>query len=64
MSKIYICIKYIYLHIHTHICICIHLSVQCGGREAEEPAVEIDVCRNADGAMECTVHLAGLVVFG
>jgi len=26
--------------------------------------VEIDVCRNVDGATECTLDLAGLVVFG
>lgn len=43
--------------------ICIHLSVECGGRKAEEPAVEIDVCRNVNGSVECSGDLAGLVVF-
>lgn len=37
--------------------------MKSGGRKAEEPAVEIDVCRNVVGAMQWTVPLAGLVVF-
>lgn len=35
-----------------------------GGRKPEEAAGEIDVCRNVEGARECTVDLTGCVWMG
>lgn len=55
---------HIFLNIYIHILICVCLSAECGERKAEDPAVEIDVWRNVDGSMECTVDMAGLLVFG
>lgn len=38
--------------------------VEYGGKKPEEPDVKIDDCRNAEGAMECTVDMTGCVWMG
>lgn len=52
----------IFIYTYKDICAYTHkyiFSVECGGRKPEEPSVEMDVCRNVEGARECTVDLTG-----